>query len=124
MFTACDFRPGGGGGEGNQEMLGNIVLNPDSGFEGTLKIAAPDVASHRNALNAFIGSFQKKYPKIKVEPTYLDLNGYKASIGRVAAASMKDPANMYDIFWLDQNYINEWIDLDILSPLESLMRRI
>ena len=121
MFTACDFRPGGGGGEGNQEMLGNIVLNPDSGFEGTLKIAAPDVASHRNALNAFIGSFQKKYPKIKVEPTYLDLNGYKASIGRVAAASMKDPANMYDIFWLDQNYINEWIDLDILSPLESLM---
>lgn len=34
---------------------------------------------------------------------------------------MKDPSNMYDIFWLDQNYINEWIDLDILSPLESLM---
>lgn len=56
-----------------------------------------------------------------MEPTYLDLNGYKASIGRVAAASMKDPSNMYDIFWLDQNYINEWIDLDILSPLESLM---
>ncbi len=121
-FGACSmYRPDPGAGEGNKEMLGNIELNPDSSFSGKLRIAAPDVASHKSALNAFISSFNEKYPHIEVEPTYIELNSYKASIGRVAAASVNNPANMYDVFWMSQDYINEWIDLDILSPLDSLM---
>lgn len=122
VFTACEYRdPNAQRGEGNQQVLDGVILNPESSFSGTLKIAAPDRASHKSALNAFIRSFNEKYPNIKAEVTYLQLNDYKASIGRVAAASVNNPSNMYDVFWMDQDYINGWVDLDILSPLDSLM---
>ena len=122
-FSGCAgmYRPQQGVGGGNDEMLGNIELSPDSYFEGKLRIAAPKVASHQSALNAFIRSFEEKYPKIEVQAEYLDLNSYKASIGRVAASAVNNPSIMYDVFWLAQDYVNEWIDLDILSPLEQLM---
>lgn len=123
VLAGCQYRdPNADKGQGNQEMLGNIVLNPDKEFAGKLKIAAPDVASHKRALNAFITSFKEKFPNIVIEPTYFTLNDYKASIGRAAAAAEnKDPNKMYDVFWLDQDYVNQWVDLDILSPIDTLM---
>lgn len=127
MFTGCAYRdPNAERGQGNSGILDKIDVNLKSDYSGTLRIGAPDVQSHKNALNAFISSFNVKFPNIKVDVVYLDLNGYKQSIVNAAAsaAALKDPTRMYDVFWLDQTYINEWVqNQDIISPLTSVINR-
>lgn len=99
------------------------LLHPDGEMEGSIKIAAPNVTSHKNALEAFIESFHVKFPKITVETTYLDMSGYKAAVVRSAssAEALNKPETMFDVFWMPQDYINEWYDLRILASLEGFI---
>lgn len=98
-------------------------LNPGDTLKGSLKIAVPDTTSHTNAINALVASFNEKFPDVTVSVTKFDMGNYKSKISTSAssAEALKKYETMYDVFWLAQDYINEWYDLGILGNLQNLM---
>ncbi len=110
---------------GGSDSAGNDIVNPDKNMNGTLNVAVPNVISHTKAMNAFVASYNQKFPNIKVNVTTYDLDQYKGRVKDRAAASqaLKDPESMYDIFWLPQDYINEWYSLRMLGSLEDLIEK-
>lgn len=117
----------GGNGEidlGDDEQAGE-TLNPEQDMTGTLKIGIPNVVSHTNAINAFIDSFKVKYPNIEVTVEKFDMNNYKTRISQTASAAtaLDDPSRMFDVFWLAQDYVNEWYDLGLLANLEPFFEK-
>ncbi len=125
-FVGCTFRdPNEEKGKGDSNII-NQDMTIDANYEATIKVAIPDVQSHKNALNAFIESFNVKYPKIKFNVTPLTLDNYKTLVQNAASSAigLKKPELMYDVFWLNEMFINEWVlDTDFISPLSEIIEK-
>lgn len=119
--TGCSFKRGGDIGSETEIS----ELNPSSDYEGKIRIAIPKVTSHQTAIKAFVDSFKLKFPNITVTIDEFAMDQYKNSITRAAssAAALNRPGSMYDIFWLSQEFVNEWYDLQILRNLEDLFEK-
>lgn len=120
-FTGCNglFRDPDDLGQGGQGVFENINLDAGSDYKGTLKVAYVNSDSEKRAMNAFIKSFNEKYPNITVVPTEINGGNYSASLLNVArsATSLGRYDQMYDVFWLSQDYLNSFYMSDILFPL-------
>ena len=66
------------GGNSGDEI--DNIINPDKNMEGKLKIAVPNVDSHIDAIEAFVSSYNEKFPNIDVEITKFDLDQYKGKV--------------------------------------------
>ncbi len=125
-FAGCTYvDPDKEKGQGNQNII-NQDMTITADFEGNIKVAAPDVQSHKNALNAFIKSFNVKYPKITFKVEYISLDNYKSIVTNAAssAINLNKHGIMYDVFWLSEMFINEWVlDTDFISPLTPIIEK-
>ena len=66
------------GGNSGDEI--DNIINPDKDMEGKLKIAVPNVDSHIDAIEAFVSSYNEKFPNIDVEIVKFDLDQYKGKV--------------------------------------------
>lgn len=111
------------GGNSGDEI--DNIINPDKNMEGKLKIAVPNVDSHIDAIEAFVSSYNEKFPNIDVEIVKFDLDQYKGKVKDFAAAAqaVNRPQDMFDVFWLPQDYINEWYSLRLVGSLDALIEK-
>ena len=111
------------GGNSGDEI--DNIINPDKDMEGKLKIAVPNVDSHIDAIEAFVSSYNEKFPNIDVEIVKFDLDQYKGKVKDFAAAAqaVNRPQDMFDVFWLPQDYINEWYSLRLVGSLDALIEK-
>ena len=111
-------------GKGNEGFVGEIGSGDlPSDFAGELSVACTNADSERAAMEAFIESFNKKYPNITVTPTYLEAGTYISRIANVAraASSLGRHDEMYDVFWLAQDYVNGLYEIDACQPLDEVI---
>lgn len=82
--------------------------------EGTVELSGwASSPSETTLLKQVIADFEQQYPKIKVK--YAPISGdYPASM--LAKFSARKPP---DVFYVDSNVVPDWIDQDVLEPLDG-----
>ena len=125
-MTAALFSGCGGGNGGNkkiEEMLKEIDLTADSEYAGELNIRTWSEETEVLMMNSLISAFNEKYPYIRInyEQDYLD-NYYSALTGDFGVAvQQNDFSDVPDIFWMSQDKIDSFYDLDdIMFPLSEI----
>ena len=106
-LCGCTIRDPSDIGQGGIGVFDNIDLDADSSYTGSLRIAYGSSDAETLAINALVSSFNEKYPNIEVEvvPIGGDYSSNVLNLAR-SAASLNRPEEMYDVFWLAQDYVS------------------
>ena len=120
-LCGCTIRDPSDIGQGGIGVFDNIDLDADSSYTGALRIAYGSSDAETLAINAFVSSFNEKYPNIEVElvPIGGDYSSNVLNLAR-SAASLNRPEEMYDVFWLAQDYVSSFYQSDVLYPLGKI----
>lgn len=106
-----------------QAKLKEIDLTADENYAGELNIRTWSEDTEITMMNALITGFNKKYPHIRITYTqdYLD-NYYSALTGDYGVAVQTgDYSEVPDVFWIAQDKIDSFYNLDdIMFPLSEI----
>ena len=104
------------------EMIEEIDFDADSSYTGELVVARNAESGEVKNLTAFIESFNKKYPNIKVTQREIPSSVYGETLKKEnsAADNSGDYSDMFDVFWTAENDMPVYAVLEMLVPLEYL----
>ena len=69
--------------------------------------------------NALIDAFEKKYPNINVEPTYIAQSDYLSKLNTLVAAD-----TLPDVYYLNEYLINDWGSSGVSADLTSEFKKM
>ncbi len=110
--------------EDDSVSLDDIDITADENYSGTLKIRTWSEETEKAIMEAYIDGFQKKYPYIKIDYDTYYLDQYYATLRNDfgVCATKNDYSDAVDLFWIGQDNITSFYDLDLMFPLTEIDR--
>ena len=117
-FAACNGNDGSDDEGYINDMLEGIDFNVDLDYEGEVTVWYSQSASEEAMMNAFIKTFNKRYPNITVKAEGITGAQYQSTIQKAANLNA-----LPDIYWISPQYTGLYDSWDCILPLNAVMAK-
>ena len=100
------------------ELLKDVNFNVDYDYSGEITVWICNYHSEEGMMNAFVETFNKHYPNIKVNVDLITPAQYQGTIQKAANLD-----NMPDIYWISPQYTGVYDSFDCILPLTKVIEK-
>lgn len=100
-----------------QEVLSKIDFNAGQNYKGSLKVAVMRRQAEKDNIEAFVESFNARYPNINVQIEMIANYQEELVLQHAYAYGQKNYSQMPDVFWMSNEDVPSYEAKDMLMPI-------
>lgn len=116
-FVGCNREPQDNDGY-IDELLKDVDFNVGYDYEGEITVWISNYHSEEGMMNAFVNTFNKYYPNIRVNVEKITPAQYQSSIQKAANLDA-----MPDVYWISPQYTGVYSSFDCILPLTKIIEK-